>query len=51
MAACKHGSTVPEQQPLTEQEAFQLGVINIQTEVDNAEILAPDNVWVPAAAK
>jgi hypothetical protein len=26
MAACKHGSSVPEQQPLTEQEAFQLGV-------------------------
>jgi len=23
--------------------------VNIQTEVDNAEILAPDNVWVPAA--
>jgi hypothetical protein len=22
--------------------------VNIQTEVDNAEILAPDNVWVPA---
>ncbi len=26
MAACKHGSAVQDQQPLTEQEAFQLGV-------------------------
>ena len=26
IAACKHGSPVQEQQPLTEQEAFQLGV-------------------------
>jgi hypothetical protein len=25
--------------------------VNVQTEVTNSEILAPDNVWVPASGK
>jgi hypothetical protein len=25
--------------------------VNVQTELSNSELLAPDNVWVPAAAK